>query len=418
MTTFWIALGMLCVVSRGAHPRLLLLAGLAFGLASLTKNFLGLPAAGLVGIHLFATRRTSPRISPRLICAAVATLLAVSLTWPAAMLIVHGRAFSDVFLLRENLGRFRLGGHIPQAWKIPLPLAGRVGVLARTLFDGFFPWSLLAPLMVPWALRRLPEWTHDDRALTAGWVGLYAAGMLATTNPSAWYGYPFYPAVAILIGAFVQELLPDGRHGALLTALAGVLAAAAICFRPRWNGDEISFGHYRGLSVGIATARTSLFLAFAAAAALACVILLRPRAGRAILVFGLAAVSTAFGIAPLRAAPQVSSSKLLAKRIEAVAPAYGDAVTFWNVPFLARRGVFGGVLCEARWYLLGIHGATILNLADEAALPESLVRPRQPTLVLTQEGALGGLPPHRSEGDTLIWNARVALAGIREDREH
>lgn len=415
-TTFWIALGMLCVVSRRTHPRLLMLAGLAFGLASLTKNFLGLPAAGLVGIHLFATRRTNLRIPPRLIWGAAATLLALSVAWPAAMLILHGRAFAEVFLLRENLGRFHLGGGNPLPWKTPLPLSGRAGVLARTLFDGFFPWSLLSPLMIPWALRMLPAWRHDDRALTLGWVGLYAAGMLATTNPTAWYAYPFYPAVAILIGAFVQELLPAGRHSVVLTTAAGALAAGALLFRPRWNSESFLFWRWVGPSIRFVPAGALLILPIGLGAVLLCLIPLRPRWGRTLLVSELAAVSAAFALAPLRSGGEVLNSKLLARRIEAIAPSCGNAVTFWNIPSLAPAGDFSGAWCEARWYLLGMQGVRIYNLANETALPKSLVRPQRPTLVLTRKEVADRIPPRRDEQDFQLWNAHVVLAALPGER--
>ncbi len=409
--TFWIALGMLCVVSRRAHPRLLILAGIAFGLASLTKNFLGLPAAALVGIHLFATRRANPPIPPRLIWGATAMLLALSVAWPAAMLILHGRAFAEVFLLRENLGRFNLGGGRPLPWKTPRPLSGRVGVLARTLFDGFFPWSLLAPLIIAWVLRRLPEWRHDDRALSAGWIGLYAAGMLAATNPTAWYGYPFYPAVAILIGVFVQRLLAAGRHSVALTTAAGALAAGALLFRPRWSSDCFLW-LWTGASIRFVSTGAVLILPIALGVLLVCLILLRPRWGRTLLVAELTAVSAAFALAPLRLGGEVLNSELLARRIEAIAPSYGNAVTFWNFPSLAPTGEVPGVWCEARWYLQGLHGVRIYNLASETALPESLVRPQQPTLVLTGKDVVDRIPSHRDEQDFRIWNASVALVGL------
>lgn len=415
VTTFWIALGMLCFVSREANPRLLIAAGLAFGLASLTKNFLGLPAAGLAGAWLYATRKRGFRIPRGMIGLAAAALLAVSFAWPLAMAILHGRRFVDVFLLRESLGRFRFGhqGHpVPGAFPPTVPRSARVSLFAKTLFDGFFPWSLLAPLMIPWTLWRLREWKPDDRALIVLWAGLYAAAMLSVGSPFAWYAYPFYPAVALAIGVFIAELLPDGRHGALLTAAAGVLAAAAILFRPRWIGDAIRFSRYQGLSVGLAHAKAAPFLALAAAAALAGLIFLRPRTGRALLVLGLAAVSAAFGIAPLRGAPQISHSKLLANRIEALAPAYGNAVTFLDLPFLAPTGEFTGMDNEARWYLFGIRGVAIRNLATEVALPAPPSGPKDPVLVLTHAESVGGLPPHRIEDETLIWNTTVALAGI------
>jgi 4-amino-4-deoxy-L-arabinose transferase-like glycosyltransferase len=416
MAAFWIAAGMLCVVSRGTDPRFLVAAGLAFGLASLTKNFLGLPAAGLVGIHLYATRSTNDRIPASLIRVAAATVLTISLAWPATMLILHGRAFGDVFLLRENLGRFHLGGRYPWGKFPPAPFPQRVNFLARTLFKGFFPWGLIAPLMIPWTFLNLKEWRRDDRALAFFWAGLYAAGMLAVSNPLAWYAYLFFPAVAILIGAFVEGLLPAGRHGVFLTSAAGALAAGTLLFRLRWSGYRVDFHGFLPVGLRIVPAGAALVPPIALAAILVYLIRMRPRLGRAFLVSELTVASAAFALAPLRLAEEVSNSKLLAKRIEAVAPEYGNKVTFWNIPGLAPTGRFADDWCEARWYLLGMSGVTIRNFAVNAALPPSLSRPRLPTLVLTRREVVDRLPPHRNEEDFRIWKREVALAGLPGER--
>jgi 4-amino-4-deoxy-L-arabinose transferase-like glycosyltransferase len=415
MTAFWIAVGLLCVISRGLGNRRVVLAAVALGAASLTKNFLGLPAAALAAIFLFATPDSAHRISRRYLVAAAAIVLALSLAWPAAMWILHGREFGDAFVLRENLGRFALNGRNPLPWERPAPVSRRAYLVASTLFDGFFPWSLLAPLMMPWVAWKAPRWVKDGRAVPLLWIAFYAFGMLCTANPLPWYGCLFYPAVAVLIGAFVAGLLPNGSHGTLLTLAAVPLAAATLVFRPRWIGDQIAFLKYRGASIRLVAISAAWMAPLAFGAVVVFLLAIHPRSGRILLVAGLAAIAAFFAAAPLRPPGEVSTSKLLAERIRETSPASGNRLTIWNFPPFAPTGNFPGWWCEARWYLLEIPGVTIRNLAAEDSPAASSFSPR-PALVLTRSDAAGTLPPHRVEEETVLWSVASTLAGFPEER--
>ncbi len=129
---------------------------------------------------------------------AMFVILVVALPWYAAVGFRTDGAWLRGFFLEHNLGRavHSLEGH-----------RGPLVYYPMALLVGFFPWSVFA---VPAALdtvrglrHRGPD--HAGRLLALSWVGVYLIlfSIASTKLPS--YITPCYPAVALLVGCFVQR---------------------------------------------------------------------------------------------------------------------------------------------------------------------------------------------------------------------
>ncbi|MGH9388751.1 MAG: ArnT family glycosyltransferase, partial [Vicinamibacteria bacterium] len=167
----------------------------ATALATLTKGPVGLLFPLLVAVGDSATARRWSFFEARRLIPGVALFLVLALPWPLALLSQLGPAHFVAFLRNESVGRFfGTFAHPEPIWYfVPVLLAG------------FFPWVAFLPLALRTALgeRRNPAFR-----LLLNWtiIGFFfvsfGRGKLAT------YIAPIYPAVALLVGASLDRLLP------------------------------------------------------------------------------------------------------------------------------------------------------------------------------------------------------------------
>jgi 4-amino-4-deoxy-L-arabinose transferase-like glycosyltransferase len=226
--------GAVLAVLAGALPA----AGALLGLAMLAK--------GLVPLVLIAPvvwmERSRWREWPR----AAAACAAVAGPWYVAMLMVHGRAFFDEFILRHHFSRFSNASlqHV-QPWWFFLP------VLAGLLF----PWF---PLL--WQVRWPQERRLRTVLLTGGWTLIFFS---LSRNKLPGYILPAIPMAALVLGEAARSaprwlltgcgtllgltpvaaaVLPDAiagglDHTALRGSLPAALAVSAIgAAAARWRG--------------------------------------------------------------------------------------------------------------------------------------------------------------------------------------
>lgn len=173
--------------------------------------FVALPIA----LHLARTDRARLAAWSR---AALVTALLVALPWHAWMLLEHGRAFWDVYVGYEMLGR--TGEAVSDAD------AGRAAHLVA-LARACLPWTPLALLATGWALsgRGLDARGREERRLLALYVVLLVAALFLVRSKWPWYVLPTYPALAVLTATFLVELTRR------LPRLALALVAATLALR-------------------------------------------------------------------------------------------------------------------------------------------------------------------------------------------
>ncbi|HLL89000.1 MAG TPA: glycosyltransferase family 39 protein [Tepidisphaeraceae bacterium] len=201
--------------------------GVALGLASLFKPFVGVPALGLIAVHALAFDRPAPRRSTLARTGlALAALLLVAAPWYAVQWALFGDAFVDRFF-RTNLAERIAIGVDPQH------LHG-FAFYWRALYESSAPFAwyplAIAVLIVPLVRRSAgdPRGIGLVLVMGLGWVALFSL------SPSKWdhYIYPAYPFVAAMLAAAGGGVLRGvvGRWPAarplVVPAVAVVLPAA------------------------------------------------------------------------------------------------------------------------------------------------------------------------------------------------
>lgn len=170
-------------------------------LAVVTKGPVGLFFAGLiVFLHLLTTGNWKELRRMRIL---PGTLLfaAVAAPWYVWMIRVHGAAFIDTFLGFHNVTRFTSPEHASGAvWYYFIPV----------LLVGFFPWT---PLLFQSLWTALTN-SRRDRATLSFFV-IWAAVVFLFFSVSATklvsYILPMYPALAVIVGWYLDQALEYGR---------------------------------------------------------------------------------------------------------------------------------------------------------------------------------------------------------------
>ncbi len=173
---------------------------------------------------------------------ALAVAGAVSLPWYVWVHVRTEGAFTREFFLQHNLGR------------ASAPMEGHDGSLLfypLAVLVGFFPWSVFAaPVLLDLVarLRRRHVW-FEGYVFAACWVGVYLGlfSLAKTKLPS--YVTPMYPALALLVGCFmdhwtrgaaeVRKLWPRLAMGALGLVGAVLAIAVPLAVREVAPGEEL-----------------------------------------------------------------------------------------------------------------------------------------------------------------------------------
>ncbi len=252
-------------VWRATHeprPDFLVWTGVAAGGASLLKG----PAAALMVLVLvvgFLVWTAPALLKTRWAAFALLAAVLTGVPWYAAAVAVHGRAFVDAFIGRENLGKL----------DAPWTLAAEAKVVLFLLLFAL-PWTFLA-LPRGNELRQ----RHDALKLAAAWLGAVLLPVSLSSVKMTHWLLPALPAVlllaarpgrsnrwlrltAVLFGAGALAVfgglrfaLPPGVP--LLAALAGLslLAAATLAWRAQLALAAAATLVATGLVLGLAAPR-------------------------------------------------------------------------------------------------------------------------------------------------------------------
>jgi 4-amino-4-deoxy-L-arabinose transferase-like glycosyltransferase len=195
--------------------------------------------AWLAPFHPEHILTTAFRMRPLLL---VAMLALVAGPWYVAVHLKTGGAFTEEFFFKHNLERATsaMEGH-----------RGPVVYYVLAMFVGMFPWSILAlPVAVEvrhW-LRAGDRWRLGI-TFALCWAALWIAAfsLVSTKLPS--YILPAYPALALLIGAFVDRYLAGAAIaarrwlpwaiGSLGLVGAGLAVALPVAMHKLMPGDEV-----------------------------------------------------------------------------------------------------------------------------------------------------------------------------------
>ncbi len=192
------------------------------GLATLAKGPIGAVLPGLViGVFLCVKRdlrfvRHLPLVTGGLLFVLIAG------SWYALALWYGGEAFYEKQILKENVLRFVSSGSAGAGHVHPFYY------FVPNLFLGMAPWSFFFPPLLYFLYRCRRDWAEKNFTYPIVWIVTIFLFYSASSSKRTVYILPIYPAIALLLGAWWQELrrgevaLPSGF-------LALLKAAGAVC---------------------------------------------------------------------------------------------------------------------------------------------------------------------------------------------
>jgi 4-amino-4-deoxy-L-arabinose transferase-like glycosyltransferase len=141
--------------------------------------------------------------------------LAIAVPWYFLLYREYGWEYIGSFIFGENLGRY--------AEAIGEQSRGVFFYLPVMLAD-LFPWSLMIPLALWWAIRE--ERQHRVARLLAVWIAVIVVFFSLSGTKEDLYILPIVPAEAALIGAMVAKAIEHGSpRVAWLTGVTAMLLA-------------------------------------------------------------------------------------------------------------------------------------------------------------------------------------------------
>lgn len=210
----FVAAAVLCVLRARRDPRWAILAGVALGLACLTKGAVGLVFAGLAVVFV---RLDAPALLGRPHLWLGVGLAAATLSgWYAVQAAHHGIGSLRVPLVDQGLWRVLtpIEGHEGPPWYHVLELAKHA-----------WPWLLFLPAALRAAWRdRATSWAR----LALAWGGGYLVLASATATRLPWYTYPLYVPFALVLGAWLAAAWtrPVWRGWVVVLGAGGLLVVA------------------------------------------------------------------------------------------------------------------------------------------------------------------------------------------------
>lgn len=224
---FVLAMGMLARASGKRWWAWALGGGACIGLALMTKPFVGLLGLGLIGVWILI--RPGRAMGAATLGVALKAAVVVAAPWHVAMVVMHGRAFIDVYVFGEVVDR--AAGEIARD-----PWWGYLAMLGQT----YWPWlaALVGGLWVLVATGRLGRSGLVDRGgplLAVIWFGVWLGLISAFPDKAPRYALVLWPAGAWIAGGFLAAgPLQGGRRlvrtilepGVALIAIAACVLAA------------------------------------------------------------------------------------------------------------------------------------------------------------------------------------------------
>jgi len=213
------------------------LAGLAFGLAILTKGPVGLLLPGVALLAYATLLRRGDLLRPSALAAGAAGVLLIASPWYLYMLFAHRDLLITTFIGEGNLGRFLSPEHV---W---FP-----GYYLAVLAFGLLPWSGGLPASLVSALGSARGSGEEGSRGSSGergagrppgplyelcWFGSVLLVFSLSASKLASYILPAFPPAAMLLGRYWHARLASGSsahhgRGPRSAAWVGVVLAGAI----------------------------------------------------------------------------------------------------------------------------------------------------------------------------------------------
>jgi 4-amino-4-deoxy-L-arabinose transferase and related glycosyltransferases of PMT family len=178
----------------------------ACAMALMVKGAGGLIAPAAIVLALICDKRFWAAIQSKHFWQAVLLALLIAAPWHILMCFRYGRAFIDEYI----------GYHvIARSTKTIEGNASGYFYYVGKFVDGFFPWCLLVPFAV------FSEAGKKFKEPSRSWILLILSALvfgLYTAIPTrrTWYIVPLYPALAILVAAFIYHLYQNYQSRTLL----------------------------------------------------------------------------------------------------------------------------------------------------------------------------------------------------------
>jgi hypothetical protein len=231
--------------------------------------------------------------------------------------------------------------------------------IARTLFSGFFPWSLLFIPAFFTAILKLPVWRKSNQILPMLWFLSFFVGLIFFKNKFQWYVLPLYPPACIVLGNYLASLGSNSRTiGIFVSGL--ILFLGVLIFVPNFFFNPFLFVDVE-IEMNILNLspywKTGVWIY--AGLILIWFLLLRyfPRRARVVLVAILVSYSIFFVCLPLRFAGNKSEVDMLVDDVANIATEPKNTLYLWNIPiqtFLQRMDPTWESAIIARWYFYSI----------------------------------------------------------------
>lgn len=302
----------------------------AAGLATLAKGPVGL-LPPLLSIVVYLLIRGEREALARLrVGRGLLLWAAVVLAWLVPAAISGGGEYLRALLVDQNVTRYVDPWHHHRPWHYYL----------RVVPLDFLPWSLLLPsaLVVGW--RRFTGRRREAFFFALAWAITTVVFFSLSPGKRTVYVLTMYPALALLVAAFVDELAarrPQGRAwiAVPLGLFAGLLAAAALLLPSRLGEiEELAL-----FEPWVGAAAVAVVAALALGALASLIVSLRGRPARAVMVLAasLAAVMVAAFVFVVPQGDRIKSARPLSEKLLGVL-APGDSYAFY--PGLDPRFVF------------------------------------------------------------------------------
>ena len=208
---------------RATQHRTLVLFYCSVGLAALAKGPLGLLLPSVVvGAFLWLTKELPFLRRMRLVEGVVITS-SIAASWYLLALIQGGGEFVQRQIFDENIFRFfsseQGGPSREHTFLYYLP----------TLCVGMLPWSLFFPAVGIFLYRARDEWQDKKRLYLLVWIGVELLFFSLASGKRSNYILPVYPALALLLGLWWQELTEGSRAISPLIKRVARACAFALC---------------------------------------------------------------------------------------------------------------------------------------------------------------------------------------------
>jgi 4-amino-4-deoxy-L-arabinose transferase-like glycosyltransferase len=178
---------------------------LLLGLATLAKGPVGAVLPGLtMGVFLLL-RRDFGFIKKLSIVPGSFLFLLIAGSWYGLALWQGGAAFFTTQIMKENIMRFVSSNAMGAGHEHPFYY------FVPNLFLGMAPWSFFFPALALFLYQRRRAWREQELLYPVVWVVTVFVFYSAASGKRTVYILPIYPALALLLGVWWQEL----RRGAV-----------------------------------------------------------------------------------------------------------------------------------------------------------------------------------------------------------